>query len=108
MNSQFIIVYFTNAPDDSITQFQAQLSGLIGCATPFNDVDTCVDFITDYPDEKFIFVTDKYDAGSLIISTLNGFSQLVHVYFYGENDQLKETFEVQSEWRKVNLYRPSL
>jgi len=71
-------------------------------------VDTCVDFITHHPDEKFILVADKYDAGSLIISTLNGFSQLVHVYFYGENDQLKENFEVQSEWRKVSLYRPSL
>jgi hypothetical protein len=53
-------------------------------------------------------VTDNYGAGSLIISTLNGFSQLVHVYFYGKNDQLKETFEVQSEWRKVSIYRPSL
>ncbi len=104
MHNQFIIGYFNNSQDNTIKQFQTQLLSLTECLKSFEDVDKCIDFITDHPNDKFILVTDVTIFHSLVILTLDGLSQLIHVYVYVENDRIEESFEIESKWRKVNFY----
>ncbi|CAF1429562.1 unnamed protein product [Adineta ricciae] len=76
-------------------EIQRKLKRVISYFKIFDDLDECIDYLSDLMDEKVIFIIED-TIGCMIIPFINDFPQLKSIYIYKVDKTIKE------EWTKEN------
>ena len=79
-------------------EIQKKLKRVINDFKSFDDLDECIDYLSDLIDEKVIFIVAD-TIGCIIIPFISDFPQLKSIYIYKVDKKIKE--EWTEEYEKV-------